>query len=487
MKSSILKFLLNDRLVETDFAKTSLLPSTTVLNYLRMNRLIGTKEGCAEGDCGACTVTIAELVNDKLVYKAVNSCLMFLSGLQGKQLITIEHLSENAGNNSLLHPVQEAMINHHASQCGFCTPGMTMMIFSKYKSKSIVNPAQLRTALAGNLCRCTGYVSILDAANEVLANRAPDLFSMQEPEIVSILRKLNDGNSHFFNSENQCYYLPCTLEDALDFRISHPEAIIVNGATDTAIKQNKQFEYQKCFLDLSAVECLTKIEETEKEYIIGSGCTITALKEFAAHNYQVMLPVLEVFASEQIRNVATVGGNLSTASPIGDLLPMFIALGAEVEIASLSGRRKIYLEEFLTGYRSNALNKDEILTAVVLSKVSASPFCFFEKASVRKQLDITTVNIAVCLELDPDSSVKTIRLVYGGMAAMVKRVKAVEDFCKEKKWSKQLVEDCFPMIDSYFQPISDARANASTRSILAQNLFLKAWVQSTANKEMEDR
>ncbi len=473
MKHTI-NFLHNNETVSIDFEKTDFRPSTTVLNYLRRHpQFRGTKEGCAEGDCGACTIVVAEAVGNKLKYKAVDSCLLFLPALHGKQLITVENLATDAQ----LHPVQQAMVDYYGSQCGYCTPGFVMALFALYKSEKPTDRKSLQDSLVGNLCRCTGYEPILQAAAFCCNNRKPDHFSKKEAETINKLNKINDAAPDaIIETNRQSYYLPSSIEKALQLRKNHPDASIVNGATDTAIVQNKTWQFLPKIIDLSNISELKTIKSDNKCTYFGSGVSIEKFREFAKKQLAPVLPMLDVFASIQIREVASIGGNLSTASPIGDLIPLMIALKARLEIAGPNGKRWVEMEDFITAYRTNCMHKDELLLGIEINHIPENVIFSTAKVSTRRDLDISTLNIAMRLQLDDQKVVKDLVLAYGGMAATVKRAIETEKQLLGKVWNLENIKAATLFIPKDFTPISDARSGADYRMEAAKNLLVKMFV-----------
>lgn len=476
--SNILKFVLDSHIVEIDFSKTNYRPSTTVLNYLRNTPgHRGTKEGCAEGDCGACTVVLGELSNDnKIHYKAVDSCMLFLGSIHGKQLITVENLAQRNGSETTLHPVQVAMIQDHGSQCGFCTPGIVMSLFAFHKSNLEPTRENVINALSGNLCRCTGYESILKAAKATASLRQPDYFDVNEPKIIELLSSIKPKDDALeITHSKQKYFLPANLNAAVHFKSQFPTCSVINGATDTAIKQNKKHEFLTEILDLSSVDELKGICETNEGFYIGAGTSIESLKSFAESKIPELNPMLSVFASQQIRNVATIGGNLCTSSPIGDLIPLMFALKAKFEIVSKNGNRWVNSEEFITGYRKNCLQINELLKGIFIPFLGSGVIFKTEKVSNRKDLDISTVSIAARVQLDSNNLVSDIILAYGGMAEVTKRAKHVEQFFLGKSWTLDTAKSAKELIANDFMPISDARAEKEYRKLVAENLLIKLF------------
>ncbi len=474
MKSNKIRFILNNAVKEVDFNTSNFRPSATLLNYLRsFSHTKGVKEGCAEGDCGACTVVVGELDGQRVKYYSVDSCLVFLASVHGKQIITIEGLERHEGNQTYLHPVQQSLINHFGSQCGFCTPGIVMSIFALYKSHPYPNRNDVIQSLSGNLCRCTGYEPILNAALDVCSNLQSDHFDTNEKWVIKTIEEIKRKQpAIYITTEKQLYFLPETLQDAIELRESNPQAKIVNGATDTAIRQNKFHEYIDEIIDISAVPELKILKKEPTGFYIGSGVTIELLKPFAIKYVPTLTPFLNVFASQQIRNVATVGGNLATASPIGDLIPLLTAHCARVEIISPTENRWVDIGEFITGYRKNCLKSNELVKGIFVPKIDENITIKSFKVSTRRQLDISTVSLSARIELNMEA-IQSIVLAYGGMAETVKRAKNTEKFLLGKPLNRETIEKSMKFISHDFTPISDARASVDYRLTAARNLLLK--------------
>lgn len=479
MRTSI-SFILDGKLTEIDFDREHRSPTTTVLNYLRsLPSHKGVKEGCAEGDCGACTVVIAEMGSDKrLRYESVDSCLLFLPMLHGKQLITVENLRNASGE---LHPVQSAMVETGGSQCGFCTPGIVMSLFALYKNCDHPSRDEIEEALGGNLCRCTGYKPIVEAAARACVHGGMDHLSADEPRILELLKSIS-GQSITFATGGQQYFRPASLGEAVALLHRYPEAIVICGATDIALRVTKNHEVLKEVLDLSGVEELKEIVETEPSISIGAAVTLNEIMPRISTTLPALHNMLSVFGSQQIRNLATLGGSLGTASPIGDALPVLIAYGAKAVLESLNGRREVALNDFVTGYRTTVRKHDELITTVVMPKQLNGARVKSYKISKRKDLDISTLSAGFRLELDRGDVVKSIRLVYGGMAEKTKRAAAAERYLVGKVWDRQTVGEAMEFIDGDFSPISDARSGAEFRKVAARNLLLKFFEETRAGK-----
>jgi len=470
-----ISFVLDGQVESIDFSgQTGLKPTTTVLNYLRsLSNHKGVKEGCAEGDCGACTVVLGENKQGNMTYKAVDSCLVFLPMLQGKQLITVENLG-SAGN---LHPVQQAMVDTDGSQCGYCTPGFIMALFELYKNHNKPTRETIDDALTGNLCRCTGYRSIVKAASISCAKQGKDSFSKTEKINLKLLNGIKKESIRI-KTNNQEYFLPCTLEEAIKLKTDHPKALLLGGATDLALRVTKGKELLTQIIDLGNIDSLKNIKLTKTQLQIGSGVSLETIKSEVKNIFPELYKMLAVFGSKQIRHLATMGGNLGSASPIGDMPPVLIAYNSLVVLAGPKGLRKVSLDNFITGYRTTLLHEKEIIKEIVIPITKKNELVSSYKISKRKDLDISTVSLGCRLELNSGNFVDGIKLVYGGMAAMVKRATITEEFLKGKLWTRENVEYAMGILESDYTPISDARSGAKARMIMAKNLLLKFWTEN---------
>ncbi len=473
----IIQFVLNDKVVSVDFnANPELKPTTTVLNYLRSFPFHkGVKEGCAEGDCGACSVVIAENNEGKLSYKTIDSCLVFLPMIHGKQLITIENLADSGK----LHPVQQEMVNHNGSQCGYCTPGVVMSLFGLYKNHHNPDREVIEDALTGNLCRCTGYQSIIKAAEHACSCVDADKFKLHEAKIVTLLSEINQDKSTVeINTPTQNYYKPLTLQDTLALRRKYPLATLISGASDTALRQTKKREFLNEILDISDVAELKYFVEDEKDFKIGAGLTLERLKLHSSEKLPALNKMLQIFGSLQIRNLATIGGNIGSASPIGDTLPLLIAYKAKVKLQSADSERLMPFSDFITGYRTTDIRYDELITAVHIPKLQADTFVHSYKVSKRKDLDISTVSGGFSVQLE-DGHVKEIILAFGGMADQPKRAAETEHYLMWKPWTRANAEHAMKILLHEFTPLSDARSGSEYRKLVAANLLLKFYAETS--------
>lgn len=470
MKTSI-SFLLNRELKTLE----SFDPNQTVLEYLRVTqRRCGTKEGCAEGDCGACTVVVVELEGQGLRYRAVNSCLLFLGNLDGVQLLTVEDLGSPC---SKLHPVQSSMVDSHGSQCGFCTPGFIMSLFALYKSESNPSLESLEDSLVGNLCRCTGYRPILEAGKEMIVRRIPDQFSSNESETFNQLRLLNHQESVEIKSPEGSFHRPSTLDDLSSLYSANPNAFLLAGGTDLGLLVTKMRRKLGSVISLAAIKELRTIEEDENYIKIGATVTYTdalpLLKSFFPAFEQIVLRL----GSRQIRNLGTIGGNIANASPIGDSPPALLALEAELTLRELQGERQIPLADFFVGYRATALRKGEFIEAIKIPKLKDHEILKIYKISKRFDQDISTLCVAIKVGLEGQKIVSAC-IAFGGMAAIPARAYEVERNLIGRVFSEETFQSVAKELEADFQPISDFRGSSNYRMIVAKNLMRKFFLEA---------
>ncbi|MDQ6656567.1 MAG: xanthine dehydrogenase small subunit, partial [Verrucomicrobiota bacterium] len=460
--SSAIEFRLNGKPVRVD----SVSPNTTLLEWLRTSGLTGTKEGCAEGDCGACSVAIVDRdARGKRVYRAINSCLVPLPLMSGRDIITVEGVG-----CPKMHPVQQAMVENFGSQCGYCTPGFVMSMFEGYYRNDLKTAAQLDEQLCGNLCRCTGYRPIRDAAADAFAQRnGADEF---DTLLKGSKAKLKAAR---YTSGGEIFLRPNSLERLFRAMTDHPEARLIAGATELGLDITKKFHRFPALISLEAIPELTVIASTDAEWHIGAANTLTRVDEAVGDEYPELREMLLVFGSRQIRNRATLGGNLVTASPIGDSAPVLLSLGARVLLASASGERTIPLDEFFVSYRKTALAPGEILKTVIVPRFGADPTWIrrFYKVSKRREMDISAVAGAFAIQLDDAGVITQARLAYGGVAALPARALKTEQALIGKAWSSATCEEVLSILETEFTPLSDVRGSASYRSGLVKSLLQK--------------
>jgi len=373
--------------------------------------------------------------------------------------------------------VQTAMIEQHGSQCGFCTPGVMMSLYAHYKENRNGSREDIDLALSGNLCRCTGYEPIINAAESFRGTNGADHVDGDERKTKRLLDSITH-TSVALETGDQKYFLPATLPEALAFLAKNPDAIIHNGATDIALRVTKRHERFATVLDLSHLAAVRNIEERKEESLVGSGVTLRELMDYSAKRFPALHAILKVFGSQQIRNLATLGGNLGTASPISDTLPVLMAYKARVTLASVSGFRELLLDQYILGYRKTARKPDELITGVVIPNIPKDSTVRSYKVAKRRDFDIATVSGGFRLRRDRSNTIAEITLAYGGMAECTKRARSAEQFLTGKEWNRQNIERAAKFIDADFHPISDVRASAEMRRIVARNLLLKFWSET---------
>jgi xanthine dehydrogenase small subunit len=462
-----LRFNLNGSWVE----ETAVPATTTLLRYLRdSKRLMGTKEGCAEGDCGACTVAVVENGRDgQPVYRAVNACLLLLPMVQGKHVVTVEALQTQQ-----LHPAQEAMSKALGSQCGYCTPGIVMTMFEATYRTDLEAAWQLDDQLCGNLCRCTGYRPIRQAAQQVAGTCPVDAFSKALPSSAPTSMELS------YRTDRQQYFTPIRFEALWELLEQHADARFVVGGSDLSLEITKRFQVPPTLVSLEALPALQGLEAEPGGFRIGSGVTIAQLEAFTVTRLPSLHRMVRYFGARQIKHRATVGGNLCTASPIGDLAPVLLSLGATAVLQSRAGERRVPLEAFFVGYRKTALRPQEILAAIEVPTPNASARAVAYKVSKRRELDISTVSAGLYVETDSANVVTVARLAFGGMAATVKRAAQAEAALVGQVWSAKSADSAARALKDDFTPLADHRGSSAYRALVAANLvrgfFEETWL-----------
>ena len=455
-------------------------PTRTVLEFLREDKgLTGTKEGCAEGDCGACTVVVGELYKDGIRYRAVNSCIQFLATLDGKQLLTVEDLS-GKGESGLpeLHAVQKAMVEQHGSQCGYCTPGFVMSLFAMFHTDrdNATGRTEIDLGLAGNLCRCTGYAPIVRAAEQVLIAQRRDRFSTQESQAVTQLKSIQSGDSLAINSSDGRFYAPRSITELCDLLETHPQAVMVAGGTDVGLWVTKQLQTLETVIYLGALEDLKCIHDDGEYLSIGAAVTYTDASDAITHRYPAFASLIQRIGGVQVRNSGTIGGNIANGSPIGDMPPGLIALGAKLVLLSGQGQRVIDLEDYFIRYGTQDLRAGEFVTQVRLPAPVPKQLFASYKVSKRHEQDISAVCGAFSMQVK-DSTISKARVCFGGMAETPKRATACEQALEGKVWSQETIDEAMVAMASDFTPITDMRASAAYRMQVAQNLLKRFYLE----------
>jgi xanthine dehydrogenase small subunit len=465
-------FLRRGKVVQLDVE-----PNRTLLDLLREDlHCTGTKEGCGEGDCGACTVVVGEEKNGKLELSAINSCIRTAHSVDGLALWTVEDIGGTPGT---LHPVQQAMVQCHGSQCGFCTPGFVMSLFGLYEKKSgqTINREQAQAALSGNLCRCTGYRPILDAA--VAMQQLPSV-KVDDAAVLNDLRRmaaLGKAKKAPAASLDPGYLLPTRLNELLQLRAQFPQAQLVAGCTDVGLWINKMHMQFERILDVTRVKELRRVEQYKHHTAIGAAVTLTEAFAALVADRPQLASFAHRFAGLPVRNSGTLGGNVANGSPIGDSMPLLIALGANVVLMSTRGHREMRLEDLYTGYRQNVMAKDEVLAWIKVPKATKTEFTRVYKISKRFEDDISAVCLAIQLHVQ-DGVVTQASIGVGGVAATPVRARKTQVALLGKPWNQDTVRAAQQALRSEFTPISDMRASAAYRSEVLGNLLQRYWLES---------
>jgi xanthine dehydrogenase small subunit len=471
MTRNALQFIRSGRRVRIDrFA-----PHATLLDWLRLEeRSTGTKEGCAEGDCGACAVVVARERDGRLVHESVNSCITLLGQIDGAELITVEDLAENGA----LHPVQEAMARLHGSQCGFCTPGIVMSLFAHYQScGGHTSRDTINDALAGNLCRCTGYRPIVDSALEVCKTNADDQFTRKAAARLRALRALDDKADVFIGDEMSFFAAPASEQSLAQLYLKHPDATMVAGATDVGLWITKKLTLLEKIIQVGRVAELAAIEESPAGFEFGAIVSLARAAPVLGTIDPDVAEVMRRFGSMQVRTAGTVGGNIANGSPIGDLAPMLIALNATLELRRGEHVRILPLEDFFLDYGKQDRQPGEYVRRLLVPKLASGSHFRAYKITKRFDEDISAVLGALCLKVD-GGRVSDARVAFGGMAGIPKCAKAVEEkmrgfsLADTRGW--QAVADA---VNKDFTPLTDLRASAGYRSRVAGSLIIKALAE----------
>jgi xanthine dehydrogenase small subunit len=471
-----IEFIFRGRVVSLD----RFISTRSLLDWLREDqRAVGTKEGCNEGDCGACTVVLARLEQGRLVHRPVNACITFLGMLDGAELLTIEDLTDN----DLLHPIQQAMVDHHASQCGFCTPGIVMSLFALGKETQEVSRGQINDQLSGNLCRCTGYRPIIDAAMAALNNPDPDHLDQAIVARTAALQELNSkGQGALIKAADSIFAAPRTIPELMRLVSEHPDATIVAGATDIGLWITKQFRPITKMIWLGRVEALQTIEDEKATLALGAGVTHEDAIPVLAKLSSDLGELGRRFGSKQVRAQGTIGGNIANGSPIGDWAPAFIALDATLQLMRLDTnhqitRRMMPLESFFIAYGKQDRKLAELVEKVTIPKLKKQEHFRCFKISKRFDEDISTLMGAFRLKLEK-GMITHARVAYGGMAATSKRAPKTEaalvglNVADQSSWDKALAA-----VSADYQPIDDMRASALYRVEVAKALLQRAMIE----------
>jgi len=466
-----IRFTLNGRVIEERNAS----PTTTLLNYVRDHNLTGTKEGCAEGDCGACSVAVLDTeAQGGPQWRAVNSCLVLLPMLQGKTVVTVEGLQQQGTP----HPVQEALVQELGSQCGYCTPGVIMSMFEACYRKDLKDPSwKLDDQMCGNLCRCTGYRPIRDAARKVAGTCPADGFTELRSSAKAQTMALD------YSANAQRYFNPTTGGDLAALLAKHPDARIMCGGTDLSLEITKKFKEFPLTISVEGIAELHAVTRTQTGVKFGAAVKLSDVEALSETDFPPLHRMLRYFASRQIKNRATLGGNICNASPIGDTAPVLMSLGASVVLQSVRGQRTVPLDKFFLAYRKTERQPDEFLHSVDVPFIAADARASAYKVSKRRELDISAVAAGFLVRLDVKSVVTEARLCFGGMAATTARALKTEAALIGKPWTEASVNAALELLKDDFSPLSDHRASAWYRATVAGNL-LRGFVLETQDNRL---
>ena len=465
-----LRFLLNGK----ECSETSAPPTMTVLDWLRTRAdLTGTKEGCAEGDCGACTIVLGREFDGSLQYRAANSCLMMLPQIDNCAVLTVEGLAEPGG---ALHPVQQAMVDTDATQCGFCTPGFVMAMFAFHHGGEPAEDAVIHEALAGNLCRCTGYRSIVDACRRIARGPA-DRFAGETAATAAALAGLPPCTD--YRTGSQAFLIPRSLDALFAAMEQFPDALLLAGGTDLGLRVSKDRELLPAVISTEAVQELRQIKPGDGALELGGAVTYTEALPHLDKHFPSFGALVRRIGSRQIRNLGTIAGNLATASPIGDAIPCLIALDATVTLASRAGERVLPVETFITGYRKTALAAGEVIATIRIPLLAPGQAYAVYKLSKRFDQDISTV-IAAFRLVRQGGQVRELRAAYGGMAARVMRAGKLEAALIGRPWKPAWIADVDALLARDFTPIGDHRGGAAYRLRAAAGLLRRFQLETSS-------
>ena len=473
-----LRFILNDE----DVSLTEISATRTLLDFLRLDRrLKGSKEGCAEGDCGACTVLVGRLRDGELVYESINACIAFVGSLDGTHVVTVEHLS---AANGPLHPVQQAMVEHHGSQCGFCTPGIVMSLYGLWMQDPHPNGYAIEKALQGNLCRCTGYSPIVRAAKAISSygEAAADPLLAERAAMRARLMALRDGKRVELGEGRDRLIVPASIDDLAEVYAANPTGTLVSGATDVGLWVTKFMRDIGPMIFIGEVPGMHRIAVEADKVTLNAGVTYSEARATIAERFPQLIELWDRIGGEQVRNAGTIGANIANGSPIGDTPPPLMALGATITLNKGGTRRAVPLEDFFIAYGKQDRAPGEFVESVTVPMLPDGEQLACYKVSKRKDEDISALCGAFRLKL-AGGVVESARIAFGGMAATPKRAKAVEAALVGKAWTVATVEAAIPAFADDFQPLTDMRASAEYRLLAAQNLLRRFFFETTGEGE----
>tara|TARA_B100001105_G_scaffold198540_1_gene162324 strand:+ start:355 stop:1791 length:1437 start_codon:yes stop_codon:yes gene_type:complete len=472
MTSNIVKFIYRNKIVEINNSD----PNETILNYIRTKlKKTGTKEGCAEGGCGACTVVLGELKKNNINYKAINSCIAFVPSLEGKQLILVEDLI----SKDELHPVQKAMVNYHGSQCGFCTPGFVMSLFAMYKSYSFYNENIIKDSIQGNLCRCTGYKPIIDAAKSLNKKNKSDHFSRDKKIIITLLKKIKQRSITIY-SNNKKYFAPKTVYELKKILKQHPNSKLLSGGTDVSLIVTKERKDLDSLIYINSIDELNYIKKNNNYIEVGATTPLINFESIIKRYFPDFAQILKRYGSVQIRNVCTIAGNIATASPIGDTLPLLLSLDSQIIIKDKSKTKILPLNGFFINYRKTKLKKGQFIHSI---RIPLLPKNIFKAYKISKRIDDDISSICASFNIElKNNKIKKIKIAYGGMANIPQRAISCEKILLNSSMSDNIISKAKKSLEKDFKPITDARASKKYRMEVAKNLLEKCFLEVKQKK-----
>jgi xanthine dehydrogenase small subunit len=467
-------------------------PQTTLLEYLREQRaLCGTKEGCAEGDCGACTVVLAESDGSRVAWKPVNACIRLLPSVAGKAVFTVESLQ---GTNGTLHPVQQALVDHHGSQCGFCTPGFTMSLFGLFKNTCRPSTAAIEDALSGNLCRCTGYRPIVAAAHAMYdapplsdwracgaAEDGSRTTTADEAQLAASIASLAETETLAYESHGRRWWSPRTVDALAALLVEHPDARVVAGATDVGLWITKHHRDVGDIVYTGDVEKLRAVRDTSSHLRIGAAATLTDAFDALDASWPELHEAWARFASVPIRNSGTLGGNVANGSPIGDSMPALIALGATVVLRRGDATREMDLADLYLAYQKTAMQPGEFVVEIRVPARRKELILRAYKVSKRYDQDISAVFACFALHVE-DGTIASARIGCGGVAPVPKRAAATEAALVGQPWNEATADAAVREISREFSPIDDMRASAAYRRAALGNLVRRFFLETSGSR-----
>ena len=472
MTSNIVKFIYRNKIVEINNSD----PNETILNYIRTKlKKTGTKEGCAEGGCGACTVVLGELKKNNINYKAINSCIAFVPSLEGKQLILVEDLI----SKDELHPVQKAMVNYHGSQCGFCTPGFVMSLFAMYKSYSSYKENIIKDSIQGNLCRCTGYKPIIDAAKSLNKKNKSDHFSRNKKIIITLLKKIKQRSITIY-SNNKKYFAPKTVYELKKILKQHPNSKLLSGGTDVSLIVTKERKDLDSLIYINSIDELNYIKKNNNYIEVGATTPLINFESIIKRYFPDFAQILKRYGSVQIRNVCTIAGNIATASPIGDTLPLLLSLDSQIIIKDKSKTKILPLNGFFINYRKTKLKKGQFIHSI---RIPLLPKNIFKAYKISKRIDDDISSICASFNIElKNNKIKKIKIAYGGMANIPQRAISCEKILLNSSMSDNIISKAKKSLEKDFKPITDTRASKKYRMEVAKNLLEKCFLEVKQKK-----